>query len=386
MINLEQHIEIENYLNGQLSADDLNRFEQKLSSDEAFKAEVEMMTLANEAVISGAKLNIKTQLQVIHEEEKGRGRSELIKSVIIGIVVLIVFFAITAIYNANSSNEADPDSIEDNSIPLTNDDGEQNLNVGFENIDEVNKEKVEELQSILAETLDDKQITNSDSLIESYGTIGDIILNPDKYLEIIKKDNLEDTLTSITTSNNDSTIVADSVMVDPCAFTIESRPNYSFNQAVFGDKLGAITFDAYGSSTVRFKEFSIDGGSTFESERYVEDLNPGDYQLIARDENGCETKSEKIKIAFEEKNYVIQPAQGKNWEIEIRDYVEYPMKLEIRNARTGALVFQEEIEYSQTFNWSGSNQNGKPLSFGNYVYIFSSSEKGIITKGQITIL
>jgi hypothetical protein len=108
--------------------------------------------------------------------------------------------------------------------------------------------------------------------------------------------------------------------------------------------------------------------------------------LIARDENGCETKSEKIKIAFEEKNYVIQPAQGKNWEIEIRDYVEYPMNLEIRNARTGALVFQEEIEYSQTFNWSGSNQNGQPLSFGNYVYIFSSSEKGIITKGQITIL
>jgi hypothetical protein len=38
MINLEQHIEIENYLNGQLSADDLNRFEQKLSSDEDFKA------------------------------------------------------------------------------------------------------------------------------------------------------------------------------------------------------------------------------------------------------------------------------------------------------------------------------------------------------------
>jgi hypothetical protein len=368
MNELDQHIAIENYLKGNLSGDELTQFEANLASNPALQDEVELARLAHEVIANGEAVNIKAQLQQIHEASQSGMSAN--KKILIGVVVLIALalaiYLIDKVMNTDATDETVVEEVITEATESTEEEPAQTYSapVAIERVTTTpsNESSNEEEETIteIVQLEELPQVEESNPVVEE-----PVVEEPIK-----EKVNLEP--------------VVEEPTQDPCALAKTKTPQYELDLPCFGGGNGKLRFNDYGETN--FNEFSIDGGKTFESSLQDRDLLPGKYELLAKNDDGCESKAKTITINYGKCNYVIQPSLGKKWELQLPELDDNEVRVEIRNARTGVMVFHQNIMSMDYFSWNGIDDNNQSLPMGNYVYHFSTESNGMVATGQITIV
>ena len=137
----------------------------------------------------------------------------------------------------------------------------------------------------------------------------------------------------------------------------------------------------------RFREVIM--GYKYINDLLLDTLFPLKERVENRDgimfENVGVKKNLNIEVTYADCNFVIQPNYNKLWEIEVPELYD-EVTIEIRNAKTGVIVYQKDITAYENFIWQGYDLSNNQLEMGNYVYWFKSATKGVFSKGQITIV
>jgi len=130
--------------------------------------------------------------------------------------------------------------------------------------------------------------------------------------------------------------------------------------------------------------YSMDGGFTIQKEFVFPNLKSGKYTLVAFDINKCKSESIDFEIESKKCDFMIQPERSIFWEINLEEFSDDEVELEIYSAKSGQKVIQRILSTFELNIWNGEAQNGEILPMGSYVYILSSYSKS--ERGSITIV
>ena len=374
-MELNDHILIDDFLNGNLSGAALEEFNVRMKNDADFKGEVEMQELANLVIVSNERMKIKAQLQQIHKERKSAPSNGKkwwglgLTIVAVGILASIWFV------NQNESNEVEDQDQENKAL--------------IKDIIETNPDRNFDVENQEIET----SITTEEETV----IVKEAVELTEENNEVTTENDPEETVDQSEPVEKNNPIIAEETAAakiietkpeatpDPCIGISEVAPNYQLVKPCFGGKEGIIIFDDSAEKDIRFSEFSIDAGKSYHSSMEEMEVSTGTYQVVAKNNIGCISKMKSITVSYADCNFVIQPNYDKYWEIEVPELDEQ-VTIEIRNARTGVLVFQKNIEAFEHFIWQGKDLSNNQLAMGNYVYWFKSVTKGVFSKGQITLV
>lgn len=381
MNELDRNIMIDSYLSGKLSVQELELFNKKMADDDFFRQEVERVKLVNEVIKIGAQADIKNQLQKMHDHHlKVKTRN---KWVLVGVILLLVMASILLFNYSQQKSEVDMLIQPHNSEEIIDDNSNSSLTI--DNHQENHKAEASSSNSNVENQLGIKEIEediNTDS--STVNLLETEAKNKNIDTTIIEQENK-----LVATKEHEQTILNnenDSELNDPCKGIKDMVLTYDLKLPSLGYEQGTFELLTYPGDDIYFTEYSMDGGKSYNSSSKTKTVNSGIYELIAKDENGCITKTKKLNVKYRNHNFVIQPSYGKYWKLDLSEYIEMPVHLEIRNARTAQLVYQKEINPNDNFIWEGKDLNNTTLPLGNYVYIFKSDEKGLIAQGQIAVI
>ena len=127
-------------------------------------------------------------------------------------------------------------------------------------------------------------------------------------------------------------------------------------------------------------------GKTFTYNKDIENIDVGNYSLLVKTIDGCLSKLLSITLPYDNCNYVVQSGLGHYLELNIAEEEDSPLEIKIRDAKSGIMVYQDELFSGERFIWRGIDDNNRAVVMGNYVYIISSNKKPLIATGQITVL
>lgn len=374
----ELHIYIDNYLNNRLTPDELILFNDKLNSNTAFRNKVEAVKIANNVIRLGALYDIKTQLQGIHNQHKKKNfrRKILIVS---ASVLFVVISVLGTIYMSNKNrgksilpkqkNHLKIDNTEENKI-----DQSINKTLSLTKQNDLQKTTKKQIVDVISDTV--TNITDTINLKED-----EINFNQKPLNDTLLKNN-----TRMLENHNDNSEIDDRAKSDPCELTKNTKLNYDLTLPILGKEVGEFRFIEDSYQDVYFIEYSLDGGQTFIQINEQKQVNCGIYELVVKDENGCYTDLKKLNVKYKNNNFIVQPTYGKYWELDLSSFIDFDVKLEIRNAKTAQLVYEKEINPNDVFIWQGKDQSNSTLPMGNYVYTFVSDKKGLIAQGQIAVI
>ena len=378
MEDINRHIEIDNYLNGNLSVEERAAFENKMNNDLSLKHEVEAFKLANDAIKLGAQVDIKSKLQNIHNNHlKVQKRKKWGYG---GVVLLIVIVVLAVIFNPFSEKK---EQIKNNLI-ADEVHTESRIDDSIENKQEnsSNEHKTNTKQPII--NLED----SSENLIENIDTV--VENNTEESNLITKTNNQNENIeNSVNEGENEKNTAAKSdkeAIESLCEKVNKITPKYKVKWPCLGHEQGSFELLSSSNNAINFTEYSLDGGKSYNSIFETKVIGKGGYNLIVKDEQGCTTNPKKITVKYRNCNFVIQPPYGKFLELNLTEYIDYPVTIEIRNARSAQLVYTKNINPLESFIWEGKDQSNSDLPLGNYVYFFISETEGLIAQGQITIV
>jgi hypothetical protein len=379
-MELNDHILIDDFLNGKLSGINLEEFNTRMENDADFKVEVEFQEMANLIIVNNERMSIKSQLQQIHSERtisSTNGRKWW------GIGSGIVIIGILASIWTTNLNDKKVPLVKTNEISNKKIKNETNSTRNFNVENEEVKISVElEEQTSVEQFVTPEVIQFIDKNEEEQEQTAN---ESNQNLRHIEQEVL--TSTEIPGKNKEESIEQNipQPTIDPCLGINEVVPNYQLIEPCFGTKDGEIMFDGLAENDIRFSEFSIDGGDNYYSSLKEFEVSTGTYQIIAKNNLGCISKMNPVVLNYAECNFVIQPNSDKYWEVDVPQ-LDDQVIIEIRNARTGTLVYQKSINELGKFIWKGVDSGNNQLSMGNYVYWFKSAKKGVFSKGQVTLV
>ena len=383
MITPEQHIEIENYLNGKLSGAELEQFSAKMVADKLFKDEVEFTRLANEMVVSGEQLKLKQQLQEIHATHK---KTKSTKGWKLGGALLLVGIVLTLFVVNNDETELE---ISKDVLVEAEQEAKIKDEMETEELDRFVQERVAESgleESELGEntlSLEESEQEKEDS-VDNY--LNSLFLTDDSSPNTNGNEPGNEVSTKLEKSEPKAAASIETPKMDPCKLVKKASINFALTHPCISDKSGKIRFHSSSQDEVKFTEFSVDGGKTFRSEFEERTLFAGQHLLVAKNEDGCLSKAQKIEVKYGKCNYVIQPRRSKYWKLELPQFESDNLQLIIRNARTGNVVYNDKLDHVSSFVWQGTTTDNQELPMGNYVYQFVTTKKGLIATGQLTII
>lgn len=413
MKDFNKHIEIDDYLDGKMTSDQKLSFEAKVESDSVFKNELELQRAANLLVIGSAGFDLKSKLKNIHEQEKKQKAKQKAGKKANKIIIVVAAVAAIAIVSSvllqdtsgeSKKHQSDPskDKIEEKNISYTADnDASKNIN---ENIYKYINETSSKKQSGNLNK-DDKAESKNSSNSEA---VEDIV-TPKTIVEELPKRNVEESHGD-ESSNSDSGNSGDvgytnemlakddgkgtktaSVPIpeveerdtNPCATTNKIKPETIVKQPCFGGREGSLTLKS--NSTVNLVEFSIDGGNEFYSAIESPVVTSGLYEVIGRDEASCLTTKNIIKVTDGSCPFIIQSTALEFMDLQIPTSSE-SFIFEVRNSRSGEVVYTEVIENSSSYTYKGVDRNNRDLALGSYSYLITSLDSEFIAKGLITVV
>ena len=377
-MEINEHILIDAFLNENLSGKSLEEFNARLENEHNFKVEVELQKLANLVIVNNERMKIKAQLQQIHVA-RTRSSANGRKWRKIGVPVLIIGLLLSMWYfNQNDKKVLLVETQEISDREIKNEtNSTRTFNIENEEIKTptttkeqiiVPQEKTPE-EVKLVDKKQEKQPINqpNKNLSETTPEVAPNEKPPEKRAqEPIEKNIPEQT-------------------IDPCLGVNEALPNYQLIKPCFGGNDGEITFNGLTENDISFSEFSIDGGDNYYSSMEKFKVSTGTYQVIAKNNIGGLSKIKALVVNYADCNFVIQPNYNKYWEVDVPELTEQII-IEIRNARTGVLVFQKNVDSQEKFIWEGVDSNNNQLNMGNYVYWLKSAQNGVFAKGQITLI
>ena len=169
----------------------------------------------------------------------------------------------------------------------------------------------------------------------------------------------------------------------PCQLVKQMMLDYQITRPCFGDHDGMFTLLQNTEGT--FTQYSLDGGEEFVDQWEKLPLSAGHYTLIAKNEQGCLSAPMTILVNYDDCDYQVQPALYRFMELSIPN--SFPTLIfEVRNARTGEVVFRQLLEQLSSFVYKGISDEGVDLPLGSYVFTFSSGNNQLVSRGYITVI
>jgi hypothetical protein len=376
--DINRHIKIDNYLNGNLPAEEVIAFELKMKTDLSLKEEVDAFKLANDAIKLGAQADIKLKLQAIHQDHlKAKKRKLWGYS---GLTLLLSLITLTVIFNPFSTDKklAKNSLTEDKAIV------ESANNYPNENSSEIstNEQKIiTQKTTINSENSSEKLVKNIDTIIETKIEKSDLNVE-----SIVQDENIENYSNELGNEISTTTKTVEEATKDPCELINKTTPKYDIKWPCLGHEQGSFELLNSSNEIIDFTEYSLDGGESYHSIFETTVVNRGSYNLIVKDDKGCLTKNKKMIVKYRNCNFIVQPSYGKFLELNLSEYIDYPILIEIRNARSAQVVYKKNITPGENFIWEGKDQSNSTLPLGNYVYFFISNTEGLVAQGQITVV
>jgi len=366
---------IEQYLDGEMSSQELLAFQKELGNNVALKQELEFYQLANTVIIQNKISSIKDTINAIKEDYKIKRKNRQICKVIIITTALIL--ALGGIYywlSKPAPKKTEKVIKQINVLPTDSTTASQNGIDGKRKIQiEESNDEVEikkENTRIPAKKI--SRINHSkDTLVLSYidrSTDSDINQNqqPSDTVAFYKNHKVS------TSPENTSvkTTVCDKVIISA---------NPRINASCIGKHEGKIAVSAISGGSAPYTYTLSTGENNTNGVFY--NLNPGTYQVEIMDKNHCMGKLENIVIKEErcKLDLYFEPASGNPVSFPI---YEKAGVLSIFD-KSGNTIFSTRIEFKQRFEWQG-NTNSGILNPGYYPFIIKF-EDGSMQSGSITV-
>lgn len=399
MIDFNRHIAIENYLSGAMSKQEKAAFEQKLATDSALQKEVNLQKSANLLVKEAAKMDLKTKLNQIHqqskaaEQQKQSNRNKTLAVAAVALLVTTVLLIAYQYFNQNNVTEQTPEEqLEQSMKSHTSSSAASDAKVNNDSavisasktLSETNNTAVKADEPGTIKPINNKEAVNSTPLtgdlaeqkqnttIPSQSTGSDTGLKP--------RDSGDEKNENNQTNQPDKNTTT---TVDPCEAIEKISPHYQVTEPCFGEEAGE--FSLLAQNDAQFTSYSLHSDGQFVPNWEKQPVPVGSYRLVATDEQNCSSAVVNITVAYKNCNHVIQAANFRYMEINV-PATPAVLKFEVRNARSGAIVFTELLEQRNEFQYKGVNQTGAELPIGAYVFTFSSSSNKLIAQGQITVI
>lgn len=378
MSDLKRHIEIDRYLNNEMPPQEKEAFQNLLETDLDLRSDVELVELANQVIVDAEVLRLKAKMQNIHlENNQGQGWK------IWGLgLLLLLAVGIGSWMLMDQPQDLPLEESKPSIVPVA-EPQEKNQSTTFDSIVESLEKK--------APTTEKNTFAKAIGIKDSVLPIDTVVAQNETTYVVNDQPHppkiIFGSFDSIQEDKTDSVALPKPVVVDvsPCEHMATFTTGYRLEAPCFGVELGQIEMNQY-LDGLTLDWFSIDGGVTYQAENTFFNVPIGKYELLAKNAEGCETEPIPIELSYSDCNFPVQPSRGMFWETELPNSEVYPLQLEIRNARTGALVFDQTFGFPERFTWRGTHRSGSTLPMGNYVYLFLSQEHGLLAKGQVTVI
>lgn len=360
---------IDNYLNERLSKEDMLMVENRLEQNEHFKNYFEAQQLVNKLIVVNEEANLKSKLGEIHKKSILRKRRIKLLLVAIGI---IIFSGLAFVLLVDKDKTIETNFQNDNVLrkELKSSVLEEKATV----------KKQEEKVITIATKPSGNQPTGVLTLIDSiYSSVDSVIVD----LPSVDQLEIKDSVNVIT--NNQ--LIQSEPLLDETP-PIEPIICLPFDANLILTTLETCTNKQEGQLIIETEnkkyDYDLNNADEFQHSKIFSKLRAGNYSLVALDENECPSNPISFEIEAVQCDFMIQPSQNNNWEINTTGFNEEYIQLDIYNAKSGQKVFRNKLNKYDTNNWSGVGLDGNELPMGNYVYVLSSQT--IKRTGNITLV
>lgn len=359
--------QIENYLNGSMSASEHAEFEKLMEQNKDLKSEVLLQEQMNDVLLDKFLLEEKAFMQSFNYQQQ---TTSWYKYLFAGLSVLSLL-SIPFFINTQEKVEEQPRIVEKNELV-----SEKNEIIPEEiQVPIVVKNKVEKTTPSAIKTIPKEEKTVSEKVVSSP--------TKPKTKEIVivsKKDKKEDVVP--TTIINEEIVKTskeeiDIIKEDPCK-TVKMNPSFEITKSCENEATGEILI-----KTTSTYQYSLNE-ERFSKQSNYNYLAKGNYIIQIKDENNCVEKHEVFvgeKQCIEAPVYSFSESVEGGFEFSLFEN-EKPYFLTIISKR-GEKVFAKQIENSEW--WDGTNLSGDKLLSGYYIVLIQFERETVI-KGSITIL
>ncbi|GAL85346.1 hypothetical protein MYP_2575 [Sporocytophaga myxococcoides] len=363
---------IDEYLNGELSRQELSEFKVMMEKHESLAEEVQLQQLANEAIVELNLTGLRKDLKRISLKQRTASRYKLYGGTATAIILIsvIAYFTISPKANELKAEYTDHTKPVSEESPIS-------LNA-----------KVPESIAATPQPLISEITTQKPPYIESQ-----IPLPATSELQSISDSimPLPETITQLNSINLAIEQMTEHVQEK---YTIQSSPvpckadaidAFIHIEPVCKDQKGSgkITIDL--ASVKGGKpgyQFSLNGGANYQEFPVFEDLGFGPAQLLIKDSQGCISRKQLIipeKNCFKE--IILYPLRDETWTAPV---ISKENKIIIADIQ-GHILFENHYSDTDNFTWNGKTTDGQDLPVGQYYYTIKGSIGNVI-HGYISIL
>ncbi len=365
---VELMAQIDLYLEGKLSGEELAAFERRRLTDADFAQMIENQRFANELIMDAGLLEVKAKLQAIHARHKPKtwGRWVAVGSLLLG--------AAGGLYWLTSSKKPS-DSIvfsqlsEDHTLSqvLTN------REASTQKIQGHHKPAKLSPQLFSNQAIDNQDNTNKS---EEFATVvsSDEILSiptPAEEKEVADNQTVVPNLSGHTSSPQSAPCFSEGVSV---LFRSEPSCASSFD--------GKIILQPKGLAGKL--KFALGKGADYQTSPIFVGLSPGLYFAYVQTEQGCVYEVPDVievqALDCYSNEFAFAPDRGEVWNVPY----DRPALLLIFNS-VGIEVFRQQLDGSR-FEWNGQNHSGISLPMGAYRYTIRRYDTGAESTGVVTII
>ncbi|WP_028979163.1 FlgD immunoglobulin-like domain containing protein [Sporocytophaga myxococcoides] len=371
MSNLRASFEkIDEYLNGELSGQELVEFKEMMEKHESLAEEVQLQQLANEAIVELNLANLRKDIKRISLKERTASRFKLYGSLAAAAILIsgIAYFALSPKAEEFEAANVIPVNPSSKEAPISrNAELPVKAEVTPAEIVTQQQKNIEQIaQNEPAATFDSQRLP--DSTLQHTETIP--YSNSDNLVIGQKSEQVKEK----NTDQNSTTVPCKANAID--AF-IHIEPACKDQKGS-----GKITIDL---ATVKGGKpdykFSLNGGADYQEFPVFEELASGPAQLLIKDAQGCISRKD---LTIPEKNcfkeVIIYPLKGETWTAPI---VSKENVITIKDIQ-GKILFENSYSDSDNFTWDGKTNDGQDLPMGQYYYTIKG-DKGNIINGYISI-
>ena len=360
---------IEQYLDGELHGEELDKFELELQTNVALREELKAYQLAHQIIVKNKIVGLEEMVQEVKQEYvKISKKNQIKKAVIIGLLGLGLFTAVLIYLNQS------PEIVKQKNVIPPKEKLEENKVSSQFTVDTivVNSNEVVQTQTSSHSIKNDSShsIQHNLTTIDKNETIEkqvfvDYPLNvgADNNVKVLETSDKKEMLLVVIKDKCEGVVIEfDVVIAKPCR----------------GEDNGVVEFKNIRGGTAPYS-LALSGEVTSDFKMYQ--VSKGTLEIEIKDVNGCTLKPTPIAVQeqFCTLDLYLDPASGRP--------VEFP-KYEKSGVLTvfdkrGNVKFETLIESHQTLEWLGIANEGMLIA-GYYLFTIQY-EDGAMQKGSITI-
>jgi hypothetical protein len=370
-LSIDSHIydQIDQYLKGILSDQEMVDFEEKMQSDAALAEEVEMQKLLNDLILEKSLADIRKKVgQDFSDGAVSSGQGRIPWLPVAGMLLIASGIFLYFQYK-NPATKIISRRVSEESLAADNPAAEIRLSGEKSDHSSPPGKIKENIQSGKKDS--DFRTTSIQSEQIEYQTT-DLELKTSEQ----EKLNIQDVVTPEKAVGNQNKNL--DIPCPEIRFEVKSSPSCRNKET---GTIQILISGIYGGE--KPYRFSI-AGNDFSGESLLSQLGAGNYITAVKDNRGCKTEKEVVVSQVtcpEYKDYSFNP-ETENWNIPLTGQESGNIKIADKN---GTIVFSAKISNGSPGEWNGTSLQGEVLESGTYLYLIQTTE-GEIRQGYISIL